>query len=75
MDRRGRFTLFCQTLIGSAKMMTESGYSLEELIQMVSSKGGTTIAGLTHSAADGLGEMIKKACDCCTKRALNCEIE
>lgn len=72
IDPEVALTLFCQTLIGSARMMTESGYSLEELIQMVSSKGGTTIAGLESFRADGLGEMIKNACDRCTKRA--CEL-
>ena len=30
-------TLFSQTLIGSAKMITESGYSIDDLIKMVSS--------------------------------------
>ncbi|SCH14146.1 Pyrroline-5-carboxylate reductase [uncultured Ruminococcus sp.] len=70
LDRQMAISMFCQTLTGSAKMMTESGYSLDELIQMVSSKGGTTIAGLTSFAEDGLGDMIKKACDCCTKRAI-----
>lgn len=61
--------LFAQTMVGSAKMMTDSGFSLEELIRMVSSKGGTTIAGLESFREDGLEKMIKKACDCCTKRA------
>lgn len=61
--------LFAQTMIGSAKMMTDSGSSLEELIRMVSSKGGTTIAGLESFREDGLEKMIEKACNCCTKRA------
>ncbi len=62
-------TLFAQTLIGSAKMITDSGYSIEELIKMVSSKGGTTIAGLEKLYDGGLEETAKKACEACTKRA------
>ena len=38
--------LFVQSLIGSAKMITDSGYSIDELIRQVSSPGGTTLAGL-----------------------------
>mgnify|MGYP001427353628 CR=1 FL=1 len=38
--------LFCNSLIGCAKMMMETGKSHQELIDMVTSKGGTTYAGL-----------------------------
>ncbi|MDE6133216.1 MAG: pyrroline-5-carboxylate reductase, partial [Oscillospiraceae bacterium] len=38
--------LFAQSLVGSAKMITDSGYTIDELIKMVSSPGGTTLAGL-----------------------------
>lgn len=62
-------TLFAQTLIGSAKMITDSGYSIEELIKMVSSKGGTTIAGLEKLYDGGLEATAKNACEACTKRA------
>lgn len=61
--------LFSQALIGSAKMMTESGYSLDELIKMVSSKGGTTIAGLEGLSDKGLGDAVDTACKRCTNRA------
>lgn len=61
--------LFAATLIGSAKMLTESGYSIEELIRMVSSKGGTTIAGLEAMRKNGLTEAITAGCEACTARA------
>ena len=61
--------LFAQSLIGSAKMLTESGYSVDRLIEMVSSKGGTTIAGLDAFRKKGLGEAVLAGCDACTKRA------
>lgn len=38
--------LFCNALIGSAKMMLEAGKSHQELIDMVTSPAGTTYAGL-----------------------------
>lgn len=62
-------TLFSQSLIGSAKMLTDSGYSIDELIKMVSSKGGTTIAGLEKLYEGNLEETAKNACKACTKRA------
>ena len=61
--------LFAQTLIGSAKMITDSGYSIDELIKMVSSPGGTTLAGLDKLYSGGLEKTVKNACESCTKRA------
>jgi len=61
--------LFAQSLIGSAKMLTNSGYTIEELIRMVSSPGGTTLAGLDKLYAGKLEETVDAACTACTKRA------
>ncbi len=61
--------LFAQTLIGSAKMITDSGYTLDELITMVSSKGGTTIAGLEKLREGNLENTVDNCCKACTKRA------
>jgi pyrroline-5-carboxylate reductase len=61
--------LFAQALIGSAKMIEESGYSLRELISMVSSPGGTTVAGLGELQAGNFEETVTKACEACTNRA------
>lgn len=61
--------LFSQTLIGSAKMMTESGMTVEELIKQVSSPGGTTLAGLEELYRGDLTGVVDKACKACTKRA------
>ncbi len=62
-------TLFSKTLIGSAKMITDSGNTINELIKMVSSKGGTTLAGLEKLREGDLEGTVKKACEACTKRA------
>ncbi|MBP1564392.1 MAG: pyrroline-5-carboxylate reductase [Oscillospiraceae bacterium] len=61
--------LFAQTLIGSAKMITDSGNTIEELIKMVSSPGGTTLAGLDRLYEGDLTGVVKNACESCTKRA------
>ena len=61
--------LFAQAMIGSARMMTDSGYSIDELIKMVSSPGGTTLAGLDKLYAGELTGTVQKCCESCTNRA------
>ena len=61
--------LFAQSLIGSAKMITDSGYTIDELIKMVSSPGGTTLAGLQELYDGKMTDTVKKACESCTRRA------
>lgn len=61
--------LIAKTMEGSAHMITESGDSLETLIQKVSSKGGTTIAALEVMKDKGIPEAIKEGMAACTKRA------
>ena len=69
IDEQTAKDLFAKSLIGSAKMITDSGKSLDELIEMVSSKGGTTIAGLEKLREGGLCEAVDNCCKACTKRA------
>ena len=61
--------LFSKALIGSAKMITDSGKTIDELIKMVSSPGGTTLAGLDRLYEGKLTEVVNNACESCTKRA------
>ncbi len=61
--------LFAQSLIGSAKMLTDSGMTVDELIKQVSSPGGTTIAGLDKLYEGKLTETVEECCKACTKRA------
>ena len=61
--------LFAQTLVGSAKMLTDSGMTVDELIKQVSSPGGTTIAGLEKLYEGDITGDVKRACEACTKRA------
>lgn len=61
--------LICQTLIGSAHMLTDSGKTPDELIKMVSSKGGTTIAALDALYSHDFEKSLKEAMERCTRRA------
>lgn len=69
IDSGAALRLFAQSLIGSAKMLTESGMTVDELIKQVSSPGGTTLAGLDELNNGKLTDTVVKACDACTKRA------
>lgn len=69
IDSASATELFSQSLIGSAKMITDSGYTIDELIKMVSSPGGTTLAGLDKLYEGNLSDTVKNCCESCTKRA------
>jgi len=69
IDEKAALNLFAKTLAGSAKMLTDSGFGVDELIAQVSSKGGTTLAGLEALYAGGFKQAVQKACEACTKRA------
>lgn len=69
IDEETAKSLFCKTLIGSAKMIMESGKTPDELIKMVSSPGGTTLKALEVFNDNDLIGTIKKAMLACTKRA------
>ena len=69
IDSAAATELFTQSLIGSAKMITDSGNTIDELIKMVSSPGGTTLAGLDRLYEGKLTETVKNCCESCTNRA------
>ena len=69
IDKAAAEELFTQSLIGSAKMITDSGNTIDELIKMVSSPGGTTLAGLDRLYEGNLTDVVKNCCESCTKRA------
>lgn len=69
VDGEAAKKLFAKTLTGSAKMITDSGRSIEELIEMVSSKGGTTIAGLEKLCDGRFSKAVEDCCMACTARA------
>lgn len=61
--------LFCQTMVGSARMMTRTGKTHQELIDMVCSPGGTTLAGLAELEKQGFVQAVEQAFDACVRRA------
>ena len=69
IDEECALRLFSKSLIGSAKMLTDSGKNIDELIKQVSSPGGTTIAGLEKLYEGNLTEDVDAACTACTNRA------
>jgi pyrroline-5-carboxylate reductase len=54
-------TLSVQTILGSARMLSESGQSAATLRTAVTSAGGTTEAALKHLAEAGFGDIFKTA--------------
>lgn len=69
LSENAALRLFAQAMIGSAHMLTDSGKTPDELIKMVSSPGGTTLAGLDRLYANNLTDTVKECCDACTNRA------
>lgn len=69
IDKDAALKLFAQSLIGSAKMLTNSGMTVDELIKQVSSPGGTTLAGLDKLYEGCLTDTVNECCKACTKRA------
>ena len=55
--------------IDEAKMLTDSGMTVDALIKQVSSPGGTTIAGLDKLYEGKLTEAVEECCKACTARA------
>ncbi len=61
--------MFSKSLIGSAQMITETGESLDTLIERVSSKGGITIEGSKGLLDAGIEKAVADCYDNCVKRA------
>ena len=57
------------TLTGAAAMLSESGMSARELREMVTSPGGTTLAGLGALETHHFREAVIAAIDAATRRA------
>ena len=69
LERETVKEMFCQTLIGAARMMLESGEDIDDLIVKVCSKGGTTIAGIEGFQAKGLDAAVAYGIQRCIERA------
>ncbi|NQU98513.1 pyrroline-5-carboxylate reductase [Candidatus Woesearchaeota archaeon] len=60
LDRKTAIKLACKTALGTGKLLLETNTSPEELIKMVSSPGGTTVAGLKVYKEENANEILKK---------------
>ena len=69
IDREMAKEMFCQTLIGSAKMMLAPGADIDDLIAKVCSKGGTTIAGIDGFVEKGMPQAVEHGIKACVDRA------
>lgn len=69
LTREDAMQLFCQTLIGSAKMMLQGDKTPAELVQAVCSPGGTTLEAMKILQTHHFAEILREANDNCIARA------
>ena len=69
LDYKQCLEMISKTLIGSAMMILETEKSVDELIAMVSSKGGTTVAAIEAMNRHGFTEALSEGIKACIERA------
>ncbi|MBQ9141022.1 MAG: pyrroline-5-carboxylate reductase [Lachnospiraceae bacterium] len=69
MPRAQAYTFAAQTVLGSAKMVLETGKHPGELKDMVCSPGGTTIDAVKVLEREGLRSAIMEAMDACIEKS------
>lgn len=69
MPRKQAYRFAAQTLLGSAKLLLETGKHPGELKDMVCSPGGTTIEGLEALEKDGFRAAVMDAIDACIQKS------
>ena len=69
LDRKTAMTLAMQTVLGSARLLIETGMHPGQLKDMVSSPGGTTIAGIHTLEIGGLRRTLIDAVERATHRS------
>ncbi|HZS34249.1 MAG TPA: pyrroline-5-carboxylate reductase [Methylomirabilota bacterium] len=69
LDRQTAMTLAMQTVLGAARLLIETGMHPGQLKDMVSSPGGTTIAGIHTLEAGGLRRTLIDAVERATHRS------
>ena len=67
--------LFCQTLVGAAEMLMKTDLSPDELVRMVCSPGGTTLAGIASLEKDGFSKALQNAEEAFVRRAYEMRAE
>ena len=69
LDRKTAMTLALQTVLGAARLLIDTGMHPGQLKDMVSSPGGTTIAGIHTLEAGGLRRTLIDAVERATQRS------
>lgn len=69
LDERTSKALTINTFLGTAQLLLEKNMEIEELVKMVSSPGGTTIAGRKVLESSELESIIDKTVDATVKRS------
>ena len=69
LDRATAMTLATQTVLGSARLLAQTGLHPGALKDMVSSPGGTTIAGIAGLEEGGIRTTLIKAVERATVRS------
>ena len=69
LDRKTAMTLATQTVLGSARLLIDTGMHPGQLKDMVSSPGGTTITGIHTLEAGGLRRTLIDAVERATQRS------
>ena len=72
MPRAQAYTFAAQSVLGSAKMVLETGKHPGELKDMVCSPGGTTIEAVRVLEEKGMRSAVIEAMKACTKKAGDC---
>lgn len=71
LPRKDAYEFVAQTVLGSAKLMLETGKHPGELKDMVCSPAGTTIAGVEELEKNGFRKAIFAATDACFDKCVN----
>lgn len=71
IPRATAYEMVAQTVIGSAKMLLETGEHPGKLKDNVCSPGGTTIAGVAALEEAGFRNAVMKAADACYEKAVD----
>ena len=70
INRETANLLACQTVLGSAKLMMETGVHPGKLKDMVCSPGGTTIEAVAKLEEKGFRDAVISAVDACVEKAV-----
>lgn len=74
LSRADAQRLVSGTLLGSARMILESGRTVEELIRMVTSPNGTTEAGLRAMDEAGFDRAVEQAVEAAERRSVELRV-